>query len=84
MENGASRYSNSWKPKKVAPILMVSKNPFKVEKRELQSMPKCAHVRHIPECIRRAVLKKGTPQGEGASIPKGGHTQPTQIVGDTL
>ena len=43
---------------------MVSKNPFKVEKRELQSMPKCAHVRHIPGVYQKGGIKKRAPPKE--------------------
>jgi hypothetical protein len=30
------------------------------------------------------VFKRGKPQGDNAKNPSGGHTDPTQIVGDKL
>jgi len=44
----------------------------------------CAHVAVTPDDRRIAVLSKGNPHGLIGWIPKGGQTQPIQILGEML
>lgn len=42
-----------------------------------------AQVTEIPEDTRRIVLRKGIPLGSKQFTPKGGHTPPSSMAGDS-
>lgn len=84
IENGASMYSNLWKPEKIAPSMIVIISDFLAFLNFFVSISWWDHVILTPDDSKMMVFNKGILIGLNGIIDCGGHDWPSSIVGEIL